>query len=494
MSSYDYVVVGGGTAGCVVATHLSSNPDARVLLVEAGARHPLPEMATPPAWLTLLGGPADWKSVTVEQPGTGTVVQVPRGRAVGGSSSINGMVFARGHRSSYDAWTAAGAPGWGFDDLLPFFRRSESATGRAAGVRGIDGPMVVAPAAQPHPLAAAGLEAALEAGHLKATDISGGLEQGFGWTDLNIVEGARQSVADAYLRPVVDRPNLDVVTDALVHRIRVENGTCVGADYTVGGELISADCSGEVVLTTGTIGTAHLLLLSGIGPQAHLHQVGVDVVVDLPGVGENLHDHPVSGVVYSAGRSVPMGVNNHIEVLGLMRSAADVDAPDLQAFFLTPQPGVEDQYMIAFSAMAPRSRGTVRLARARPDAAPLLDPNYLGDSHDLEMMVTGLRLAREIGNQSSLGSWRDAEVAPGPGADGSTSREYLRAATQSYYHPVGTCRIGSDEMSVVDTDLRVRGISGLRVADASVMPSIPSANTLATVVAIAERAASLIQE
>jgi choline dehydrogenase len=171
-----------------------------------------------------------------------------------------------------------------------------------------------------------------------------------------------------------------------------------------------------------------------------------------------------------------------------------VDAPDLQAFFVTPQPGVDDQYMIAFSAMAPRSRGSVRLASARLDAAPLLDPNYLGDSHDLEMMVTGLRLAREIGNQSALVNWRDGEVTPGPGADSSTSREYLRAATQSYYHPVGTCRIGSDEMSVVDTDLRVRGISGLRVADASVMPSIPSADTLATVVAIAERAASLIQE
>jgi choline dehydrogenase len=223
------------------------------------------------------------------------------------------MVFARGHRSSYDTWPAAGAPGWGFDDLLPFFRRSESAAGRAADLRGVDGPMVVAPAAQPHPLAAAGLQAALEAGHLKATDISGGLEQGFGWTDLNIVDGARQSVADAYLRPVVDRPNLDVVTDALVHRIRVENGTCVGVDYTADARLVSTDCSGEVVLTAGTIGTAHLLLLSGIGPQAHLHQVGVDVVVDLPGVGENLHDHPVAGVVYSTGRSVPMGVD--IEVL-----------------------------------------------------------------------------------------------------------------------------------------------------------------------------------
>jgi choline dehydrogenase len=357
--------------------------------------------------------------------------------------------------------------------------------------------MVVAPATQPHPLAIAGLEAALEAGHLRATDISGGLEQGFGWTDLNIVEGARQSVADAYLRPVVDRANLDVVTDALVHRVRIENGTCVGVDYTVDGQLISVGCSGEVVLAAGTIGSAHLLLLSGIGPQAHLRQVGIDVVVDLPGVGENLHDHPVSGVVYSSTRPVPVGVNNHIEVLGLMRSAAAVSAPDLQAFFLTPrfdEEGADNLYMIAFSAMTPRSRGSVRLASARPDMAPLLDPNYFGDSRDLEMMVAGLRLAREIGDQSALVSWREAEVAPGPGAAGSALPEYLRAATESYYHPVGTCRIGSEEMCVVDTDLRVRGISGLRVADASVMPSIPSANTLATVLAIAERAASLIQE
>jgi choline dehydrogenase len=437
MSGYDYVVVGGGTAGCVVSARLSSNPDSRVLLVEAGARHPLPEMATPPAWLTLLGGPADWNSVTVEQPGTGTVVQIPRGRAVGGSSSINGMVVVRGHRSSYDAWTAAGAPGWGFDDLLPFFRRSESAAGRAAEVQGVDGQMVVAPAAQPHPLAAAGLGAALEAGHLKATDISGGLEQGFGWTDLNIAGGARQSTADAYLRPVVDRPNLDVVTDALVHRIRIDNETCVGVDYTVGGRLLSADCSGEVVLTAGTIGTAQLLLLSGIGPQAHLHRIGIDVVVDLPGVGANLHDHPVSSVVYSAGRSIPVGVNNHIEVLGLMRSTADVNAPDLQAFFVTPPFGVDDQYTIAFSAMAPRSRGSVRLASARPDVAPLVDPKYLGDSSDLEIMVTGLRLAREIGDQSAPGGatprLRQARAPTAPSF--ASTCEPLRSPTTTPWAP-----------------------------------------------------------
>jgi choline dehydrogenase-like flavoprotein len=490
MSSYDYIVVGGGTAGCVLAARLSESPDVRVALVEAGAGEPLPAMATASTWLGLLGGPADWWSVTVKQAGTGTCVVLPRGRGLGGSSSINGMVFVRGHRSSYDAWAADGAKGWGFDDLLPFFRRTERAVGRASEIRGTSGPMVVAPPAEIQPVAAAMVAAAAQAGHRLAGDVGGGLEEGFGCADLNIVDGCRLSAADAYLRPVLDRENLDVITDAVVQRLRIWHGRCVGIDYVVAGRSVSLDCVGEVVLTAGAIGSPHLLLLSGVGPQVCLRDVGITTVVDLPGVGANLHDHPVAGVTYRAARPVSART---LEVLGLIRSTPRAAVPDLQVFLST---GLDEAgtYGIWFSAMAPCSRGSVRLSSAHPDVAPLVDPNYLDDPRDLETMAAGLGLAREIGQQSALSSWRAAELEPGPGVIGAAVHKYLRVATGSYFHPVGTCRIGTDELAVVDTRLRVRGIDALRVADASVMPSIPSANTHATVLAIAERAASLIQD
>ena len=440
---------------------------------------------------------ASWGDVTVAQAGTGKTIPLPRGRAIGGSSTINAMVFARGHRSSYDAWVAQGAKGWGFADLLPFFRKSERAVGRDPSTRGTDGPMVVAPATPPHQMSAAFLEAASQAGHCQATDISGGLEEGFGYTDLTIVGGVRQSAADAYLWPSLRRGNLDVVADALVYRLRIEDGRCVGVDYRGRGGSISVNCSSEVVLAAGAIGSAQLLLLSGIGPQAHLRQVGVDVVLDLPGVGANLHDHPGATVAYAAPVSIPIGVGNRVEAAGLMRGCPATDAPDLQALFIAPlgdPAGADNRYAVMFSAMTPYSRGSVRLASAQPDVLPLVDPNYLGDPRDVEIMIAGLRFAREIGNQRALSRWRFAEVAPGPIiTDAGAVRAYLRANCRAYWHPVGTCRIGADETAVVDTDLCVHGISGLRVADASVMPSIPSANTNATVLAIAERAATLIQ-
>ena len=504
--NYDYIVVGAGTAGCVIASRLSENPSARVLLLEIGRAEPLEFMSIPPAWPALLESPANWGETTVTQAATGTSTVLARGRGLGGSSAINAMTFARGHRSSYDAWETAGAKGWGFDDLLPYFKRSETAEGRDPALRGVAGPLILGPANPPNPLLVACMEAAAEQGHPRAGDLSGGLEEGFGWPDLNIVEGKRQSAADAYLTPEVrDRANLDVVTDALVHRVRVERHRCAGVEYSMGTLLksgtllVSASCSQEVVLTAGSIGSAQLLMLSGIGPRPHLEEVGIEVIVDLPGVGSNFHDHPIASLVYEAARPIPAARNNHGEAFGLLRSYPALDSPDFQILFVDA-PGhistgeaIDRGYSIAAVLTRPRSRGTVRLASAHPGTAPLLDPNYYGDDRDLTTMVSALRIAREIGQSSALDPWRAAEAAPGWAVEDDASlRAYVAGSLGSLNHPVGTCRIGMDDRAVVDTELRVRGITGLRVADASVMPSIVTGYPNATVYAIAERAAEII--
>ncbi|MER5793387.1 GMC family oxidoreductase N-terminal domain-containing protein [Streptomyces sp. NPDC001980] len=504
-SEFDYIVVGAGTAGCVLAARLSEESGARVLLLEAGGREPLEAMAVPPAWPTLLGTAADWADTTVPQTTAGLAVPWPRGRGLGGSSSINAMNFLRGHRSGYDAWAAAGATGWGYDDLLPYFKRSENLTGvpgRDPAVRGMDGPLRVAPAAERHPLAEAGLAAAVQAGHTEVRDIACGLAEGFGWGDLNIVDGRRQDAAAAYLRPVLDRPNLHVVTGALVHRVLLDGDRCTGVEYVADGGTVVAHCAGEVVLSAGAVGSPQVLMLSGIGPRDHLARVGIDPVVDLPGVGAGLWDHPLSGIVYRAARPVPPAVNNHGEVQGLIRSGPQVAGPDLHIQFVDvplredslPGPGMGQGYTLMVGLMMPFSRGTVRLATGTPGAPPLLDPRYYSDRRDLDAMVSGLRTAREIGDAPALADWRGEEALPGPAVrDDEQLAAYLRRNLRSYSHYAGTCRTGTDEAAVVDPALRVRGVGGLRVADASVMPASISANTNATVYAVAERAADLLR-
>ena len=501
MTEYDYVVVGGGTAGCVLAARLTQQAGLRVLLLEAGSAERTPAMTVPDAWPQLLGTAADWAGVTTSQAEAGPVAY-PRGRTLGGSGAINAMAHVRGHRAVYDAWAAAGAAGWGFADLLPYFRRSEQAHGRDPELRGTEGPVRVAPAAEParHPVARAFAAALSQIGCPVTDDLSGRQQDGVAWVDLAIDGGQRVSPADAYLRPALSRPNLTVEADCLVTRLQVKHGRCTGVSYVRAGTPAEAQADGEVILCAGAVGSPQLLMLSGIGPAGPMRALGIDPVADIAGVGENLHDHPVVKVSFAAGSPLPRSKYNHGEVYAALRSPLAGAFPDLHLFpiLLPVPPGAgypppAAGHVLVASAMAPDSRGSVKLASADPQQAPLIDPGFLRDGRDLDRLEAGLLMIRQATASPAFSGAHTAEAWPGPEVRTSAGlRDYIRRTVDSYHHPVGTCRMGPDAGSVVDLELRVRGITGLRVADASVMPAIPNAHPAATVLAIAERAADLI--
>jgi choline dehydrogenase len=500
MEQYDYIVVGAGTAGCVLAARLSQNPDARVLLLEAGGEARTHGMTVPNAWPENLGSPAEWRFVTTSQADSGAV-NYPVGKALGGGSAINAMAHVRAHQALYDRWAAEGASGWGAKDLRKYFKRTEEVKGHDAELRGTSGPVRLSQATDPHPAARAFYRALVDAGHPRTDDLSGADQEGVTWVDLAIADGERVSAADAYLRPVLARENLAVRTDCLVTGLQLHRGRCAGVSYLLDGQPAEAIASAEVFLCAGAIGSPKLLLLSGLGPAGRLRTLGIDPVADLPQVGENLQDHPIVLTVLAAPGELPVSKYNHGEAYAALRSELAGAYPDLHLFpILLPlaPPGCEapaNAFTLAASVMAPDSRGSVRLATTAPEVAPLIDPAFLSDpdQRDLARMMTAVKLARGIAASARFDSVRQAEALPGPDCTTDADlRNYIRRSLMGYYHPAGTCRLGSDPGSVVDLDLRVRGVTGLRVADASVMPVITNAHPNATVLAIAERAADLI--
>lgn len=512
-AEYDYVVVGAGSAGCVLAGRLSEDPDVTVALLEAGPVDSAEQIRIPAAVTTLFKGPLDWDYDSEPEPGLGRRrVYLPRGRVLGGSSSINVMIYIRGNRADYDGWATGSAPGWGYDDVLPYFIRSEDNERGAGTFHGVGGPLSVADGRSNHPLADAVVAAGIELGHEPNDDFNGSSQFGFGRYQVTQRSGLRCSTATAFLRPAVERPNLTVVTDALAHRIVLNGRRATGVEFSRDRRIARVRARREVLVAAGAFGSPALLLRSGIGPADQLRSFGIDVTADLP-VGENLQDHLLVMLNYlTAEESLrPVPTPENLELLrqgrgpltsnlgesgGFVRTAPGAGPPDIQfqcapGLFYAEGLGapVADGLSFGPNLLAPTSRGQVTLRSADADVAPRILHNHLQTEADRRTMVDGLRVALEMAQQPAI---KQVVAEPFSVPDGEAEADllaFVRANAHTLFHPTSTCAMGS----VVTPDLRVYGLDGLRVADASVMPTVVRGNTNAPVIMIAERAVDLVR-
>jgi choline dehydrogenase len=524
--SFDHVIVGAGSAGAVLAGRLSADPGTRVLLLEAGPEDSSWTIRMPTAvTINIPRATYNWRFWTEPEPALqGRRLYQPRGKVLGGSSSLNGMIAIRGHALDYDRWVEEGAPGWSYAEVLPYFRRLESHATRRDAYHGTDGPVRIVPGTSRNPLYAAFIEAGVQAGYPRTEDVNGFRQEGFGPFDMTIDAGVRASSSHAYLRPARGRPNLTIRTLAQAIRVVVERGRAVGVDYLDAGRARTVRAEREVIVCGGAFSSPHLLLLSGIGPADELRRTGVAVVHDLPGVGRNLHDHVEVHVDQACTKPITLygalrpwnqaliglrwllshggpGATNHYEAGAFLRSRAGVRHPDIQIHFVPicysshhDRRAVEHGYRVHVGQMRPTSRGSVTLASADPLAHPRIVLNALATEEDWRTTRACLEIGREVLAQRAFDPFRGPERQPGPDArDPAAIDAYIRATAVSAYHPCGGCRMGTGPDAVTDHEGRVHGIEALRVVDASIMPSVVSGNTNLPIMMMAEKIAASIR-
>ncbi|WP_298852820.1 GMC family oxidoreductase [uncultured Ruegeria sp.] len=523
--NYDYVIVGGGSSGCVMAARLSEDRDAKVLLIEAGGRDRSPLFHMPAGFAKMTKGIASWGWSTVPQKGlNGRSLWYTQARVVGGGSSINAQIYTRGNRLDYDNWASDhSCDGWSYREVLPYFKRAEGNERYEDDFHGGEGPLGVSMPRGALPICSAFLRAAQQWGLPYNPDFNGRQQAGCGFYQLTQKDARRSSTSQAYLKSAELRPNLTVMTGTQVHRIIFDKTRAVGVEASKGSEQITLRADREILLTSGAIGSPRLLMLSGVGPADHLKSVGLDVIHDLPGVGSNLQDHLdlctisectgrhtydgteridrtiLAGLQYYLTRTGPVTASL-FETGGFWYADETADAPDMQ-FHFGQGSGIEKGIVkvngcgvtLNSTFARPRSRGTVRLASDDPTAAPLIDPNFWGDPYDREMSLRGLEMAREIMRQPALEDYVRHEILPGPGASETEVLDYAVGIAKTDHHPVGTCKMGHDDMAVVDTELKLRGLEGIRVCDASIMPAINSSNTNAPTIMIGEKASDMVR-